>query len=82
MRLSRVVKRIGANQSFGWTLACADGFLCRFLAGGVELLRVDPRTGDTVSFGVVEGIINPRELAWDGAHLWVNDFEIRRDCLG
>ena len=73
-RTRRVVQRLGENQSFGWTLVYASGYLWRFLAGDIELLRIDPNTGETVSFGRVDGLINPRGLTWDGTHFWVNDF--------
>lgn len=77
----RVVRRLGENLSFGWSLAFHDGSLWRFSIGSgtlgaqLDLIRIDVATGEVERFAN-DVIMNPRGLASDGEHFYVNDFTL------
>ena len=71
----RVVKKIGENLMFGWSLAWDGEYLWRFTsAGGGDLIKVNPETGKIVAQFPNPGIAQDRGIAFDGQHLWINDF--------
>jgi len=77
----KVVKKIGKDLSFGWSLLYANDSLWRFSLGSGEIgeeldfIKIDPQSGDYQKYGNNE-IINPRGLTWDGEYFWVNDFSL------
>ncbi len=71
----RVIKKIGENLMFGWSLAWDGEYLWRFTcAGGGELIKVNPENGAIVASFPNPGIAQDRGIAFDGQHLWINDF--------
>lgn len=75
----RVVKKIGENLMFGWSLAWDGEYLWRFTcAGGGGLIKVDPENGEIVASFPNPGIAQDRGIAFDGKHLWINDFSARK----
>ena len=81
----RVVRRICGEQEgfgeygFGWSLAWDGGHLWRSRhAGSADLAKIDPETGEIVASFENPGIAQDRGIAFDGQHLWVNDFTARR----
>ncbi len=77
----RVVKRLGRDLFFGWSLTYADGHLWRFSldareAGeSLDFIRIDPETGETERYGN-DVIMNPRGLTHDGEFFYANDFSL------
>ncbi len=76
----RIVKKIcgeeeGFESGFGWSLAWDGEFLWRSKhAGGGDPVKIDPETCEIVaSLGHLE-IAQDRGMAFDGEHLWINDF--------
>lgn len=81
----RVVKKICGKKegfgeaSFGWSLAWDGKYLWRSLhAGSGELIKIDPETGQIVANIGNPGIAQDRGIAFDGQHLWVNDFSAKK----
>jgi len=78
-----VVKKIGKDLYFGWSLVYAQNSLYRFSLGygeiGKELdfIKINPETGATERFGNNE-IISPRGLAFDGEYFYVNDGSLKK----
>ncbi|MBI3034015.1 right-handed parallel beta-helix repeat-containing protein [Candidatus Woesearchaeota archaeon] len=78
----RVIKKIGKDLSFGWTLTYANGSLWRFSIGGglvgkeLDFIRINPETGAFERFANDE-IISARGLAWDGEYFYVNDGSLK-----
>lgn len=89
----RVVKKIGKDLSFGWSLVYANNSLWRFSIGvglvGKELdfIKINPETGAYERYGNND-IISPRGLAFDGEYFYVNDggllkilkFKLKKDA--
>lgn len=81
----RVIKKLCGNNegfieaSFGWSLAWDGKYLWRSLhAGSGELVKIDPETGKVVANIGNPGIAQDRGIAFDGQHLWVNDFSAKK----
>jgi len=73
----RVVKKIGENLMFGWSLAWDGEYLWRFThAGSGDLIKVDPETEEIVAQFPNPGIVQDRGIAFDGQHLWISDFSV------
>ena len=77
----RVVKKICGEKEgfgeygFGWSLAWDGEYLWRSQhAGAGDLVKIDPETGEIVASFENPGIAQDRGIAFDGQHLWVNDF--------
>jgi len=77
----RVVKKICGEEEgfgehgFGWSLAWDGEYLWRTKhAGAGDFVKVDPETGEIVASLEDHGIAQDRGVAFDGQHLWVNDF--------
>lgn len=74
----QVVKKIGKELSFGWSLAYARNALWRFSIGSgqvgknLDFIKINPQTDTYERFGNNE-IISPRGLAYDGEYFYVND---------
>lgn len=75
----KVIKVIGKDLGFGWTLTYAKGFLWK-LDFANFLVRIDPKTSEYKMYDIdnKDQIINPRGLTWDGRYFWVNDFSLHR----
>ncbi len=78
----QVVKKIGKDLYFGWSLVFADGFLYRFsldsfVGEDLDFLKIDPVTGAVERFGN-NGVISPRGLAWDGEYFYINDGSLKK----
>jgi len=81
----RVVKKTcGASEgfgeyAFGWSLAWDGRYLWRSRhAGAGDLVRIDPENCRIVKDLGDLGIAQDRGIAFDGQHLWVNDFTAKR----
>ena len=72
----KVIKKIyGIRGGFGWSLGWDGEYLWRFrLAGGGDLVKLDPETGEIVASFPNLGIAQPHGITFDGKSLWVNDF--------
>ena len=77
----RVVKRTCGGKegfgeyTFGWSLAWDGKYLWRsHHAGAGDLVKIDPETCEIVAKLENPGIAQDRGIAFDGEHLWVNDF--------
>lgn len=74
----QVVKKIGKELSFGWSLTYARNALWRFSIGSgqigkdLDFIKINPQTDTYERFGNNE-IISPRGLAFDGEYFYVND---------
>jgi hypothetical protein len=77
----RTVSKIGEGLSFGWALVYARDALWKFSLGSGEVgksldfIGINPTTGSFQKYGNDE-VMNPRGLAFDGEHFWVNDFSL------
>lgn len=81
----RVIAKICGNKegfneaAFGWSLAWDGKYLWRSLhAGSGELVKIDPQTGQVIASIGNPGIAQDRGIAFDGQHLWVNDFSAKQ----
>jgi parallel beta-helix repeat protein len=81
----RVVKKTcGASEgfgeyAFGWSLAWDGRYLWRSRhAGAGDLVAIDPENCRVVKALGDLGIAQDRGIAFDGQHLWVNDFSAKR----
>ncbi len=71
----RVVKRIGEDLGFGWSLFYADNYLWTFtFAESPGFVRLDPVTGKTKIFKSSGEMLIARGLVFDGKYFWANDF--------
>lgn len=74
----RVVKKIGKELSFGWSLTYARNALWRFSIGNgqvgqdLDFIKINPEMDTYERFGNNE-IISPRGLAYDGEYFYIND---------
>lgn len=78
----KVVKKIGKDLYFGWSLVYADGYLYRFsldskVGDDLDFVKINPKTGATEVFGN-NGIISPRGLAYDGEFFYINDGSLKK----
>jgi hypothetical protein len=81
----RVVKKIcGAEDgfgeyAFGWSLAWDGKYLWRSKhAGAGDIVAIDPDNCRNVKELGNPGIAQDRGIAFDGQHLWVNDFTAKK----
>lgn len=75
----RVIKKIvgGIPISFGWSLGWDGKYLWKFKhAGGGDLMKIDPETGEIVAIFPNPGIAQDHGIAFDGESLWINDFSV------
>jgi len=73
----RVIKRIGKQfgyEGVGWSLCWDSKALWTFRHDNPILCRVDPDTGRILKEFTIPGINRSRGIAFDGSHLWINDF--------
>ena len=73
----RVIKKIvgGIPISFGWSLGWDGKYLWKFKhAGGGELIKIDPESGEIVAVFANPGTAQDHGIAFDGKSLWINDF--------
>ena len=79
----KVIKKIGKDLYFGWSLAYADGYLYRFSLGhgevgeDLDFIKINPNTEVVERFGNND-IISPRGLAYDGEYFYINDGSLKK----
>jgi len=81
----RVVKKICGVEdgfgeyAFGWSLAWDGKYLWRSKhAGAADIVAIDPENCRIVKELGNPGIAQDRGMAFDGQHLWVNDFTAKK----
>ncbi len=80
----RILKRINNETTMGSALTYMNGSLWRFnlafYTKGLlqDFIQIDPINGTYTKIYGNNIIVNPRGLAHDGKHLWVNDFTLRK----
>jgi len=79
----KVIKKIGKDLYFGWSLTYADGYLYRFSLGhgevgeDLDFIKINPNTEVVERFGNND-IISPRGLAYDGEYFYINDGSLKK----
>ncbi len=79
----KVIKKMGKDLYFGWSLVYANGYLYRFSLGygeigeDLDLIKIDTNTGKVERFGNND-IISPRGLAYDGDYFYINDGSLKK----